>query len=370
MISLKLLLTVSAFFLLGCGSHSAKDKTTNLTLTTLKTPSDILNLNNQEPKVAVQVNDKWQLIWSDEFNGSTIDLTKWSFEVNCSGSGNGEHQCYTNRKENAFIEQGVLKIVALNESFTGPALHDDDPSYHSSTNRTLPFTSARLRSKNKGDWTFGRFEIRAKLPQGQGTWPAIWMLPTAWAYGGWAGSGEIDIMEAVNLKTQSDQDGAILEQEEARVHGTLHYGRAWPENVYSGKDFLLPNGVNPADNFHVYTIEWQEGEIRWYVDNIHFATQRDTGWYTQYMNNNASLINGIDSAPFDQKFHLILNFAVGGNWPEATNDKGINNNIFPQSFDIDYVRVYQCSTSPLTGLGCETIGDKATLVEGPLAPAL
>lgn len=276
---------------------------------------------------------------------------------------------YTDRAENAFIEQGVLKIVAVKENFTGPAAQDDDPNYNINNTRTLAYTSARLRTKNKAEWLYGRFEISAKLPAGQGTWPAIWMLPTDWAYGGWAGSGEIDIIEAVNLSAESDEGGQTGALEK-RVHGTLHYGRAWPENVHTGKAFHLPDGASPADDFHQYAIEWQAGEIRWYVDNIHYATQTETGWYSQYMSNEGLLINGEDSAPFDQKFHLILNFAVGGNWAANVNEKGIDDSVFPQSFAIDYIRVYQCSVSPSTGAGCETLGDDATLVTGKQAPAL
>lgn len=368
--SFKLLLIASTISLLGCGTDSASDTDNSSTLPATNTPTDTPSSNNQDPTTASLVNDQWQLIWSDEFNDTNIDLTKWTFEVNCFGGGNEEQQCYTDREDNAFIEQGILKIVAVKENFTGPAAQDDDANYNPSNTRTLPYTSARIRSKNKGDWTFGRFEIRAKMPQGQGTWPAIWMLPTDWAYGGWAGSGEIDIMEAVNLRAKSDESGVTSGQEETRVHGTLHYGRTWPDNVHSGKEFHLPGGINPADDFHEYAIEWQEGEIRWYVDDIHFATQRDTGWYSQYMNNDGLLINGVDSAPFDQKFHLLLNFAVGGNWAASVNDKGIDESVFPQSLEVDYVRVYECSVSPLTGAGCETMGDEAALVEGKQAPAL
>jgi beta-glucanase (GH16 family) len=317
-----------------------------------------------------KANTSWSLIWQDEFNDEEIDLSKWSFEINCYGGGNDEQQCYTDRNKNAFIEQGILKIVALRENFTGPASQDDDPNYNLLNTRTLPYTSARLRSKSKGDWRYGRFEISAKLPQGQGTWPAIWMLPTDWIYGGWAGSGEIDIMEAVNLKAQSDEYGAMSGEEESRIHGTLHYGRAWPDNVYSGKEYKLPEGINPADDFHIYAIEWQEGEIRWYVDNIHFSTQREEGWYTQYMNDEGTLIDGVDGAPFNQKFHLLLNFAVGGNWAAKVNEKGIDESIFPQSLEIDYVRVYKCHLDTVSGKGCATLDEKVNQLIGHRAPKL
>jgi beta-glucanase (GH16 family) len=371
----RVIIVCVAIGLTACGGSSTESTgvTGSTTPDNSATPDTITDTTTESPQVPAEmvlISDQWQLVWQDEFDDEIINLTKWSLEVNCFGGGNNEQQCYTDRAENTFIEQGVLKIVALKENFTGPAAQDDDANYNPSNTRTLPYTSARLRSKNKGDWTFGRFEIRAKLPQGQGTWPAIWMLPTDWAYGGWAGSGEIDIIEAVNLKAKSDESGASVDQDESRVHGTLHYGRAWPENVSSGQEFHLPGGINPADDFHEYAVEWQDGEIRWYVDDIHFATQRDTGWYSQYMNNDGVLVNGDDGAPFDQKFHLLLNFAVGGAWAANVNDKGIDDSVFPQSLEIDYVRVYECSVSPSTGAGCEAIADDAALVEGHQAPAL
>jgi beta-glucanase (GH16 family) len=370
-----IIITCVVIGLTACGGDSSEstavaESTTPDNSTASDSITDVNTESPQDPTEMVLISDQWQLVWQDEFDNETIDLTKWTFEVNCFGGGNDEQQCYTDRTDNAFIEQGILKLVALKENFTGPSMQDDDPKYNVNDTRTLPYTSARLRSKNKGDWTYGRFEIRARLPQGQGTWPAIWMLPTEWAYGGWAGSGEIDIMEAVNLKAKSDEKGAREEQEESRVHGTLHYGRAWPENVYSGKEFHLPAGSNPADDFHEYAVEWQEGEIRWYVDDIHFATQRETGWYSQYMNSDGGLIDGENSAPFDQNFHLLLNFAVGGAWAATVNEKGIDESVFPQSLDIDYVRVYQCSVSPKTGEGCEAISEGAVLVEGHKNPAL
>jgi len=377
--SSKVLLLTLPVILLGCGSGESSSKvetpvasvpaTTTATSTTTDTTTET-PVESSDPTEASLVNEQWQMVWQDEFDQAEIDLTKWGFEVNCYGGGNDEQQCYTDREENAFIDQGILKIVAVKENFTGPAAQDDDPAYNPSNTRTQPYTSARLRSKNKGDWTYGRFEISAKLPYGQGTWPAIWMLPTDWAYGGWAGSGELDIMEVVNLKAQSDEEGAIDGQEESRIVGSLHFGRAWPDNVYSNKAFHLPDGASPADGFHEYAVEWQDGEIRWYVDDIHYATQRDTGWYTQYMNDDGLLVNGEGSAPFDQKFHLILNFAVGGNWAGNVNEKGIDESVFPQSLEIDYVRVYECSVSPSTGAGCETLGDGASLIEGHQAPNL
>ncbi len=243
----------------------------------------------------------YTLVWYDEFNGAEIDPTKWEHEVNADGGGNDELQYYTDRALNSYIDDSVLVIRALKETYTGPG-------------GTRNYTSARLRTKNKGDWRYGRFEIRAKLPYGQGLWPAIWMLPTDWLYGGWAASGEIDIME-------------LLGQEPEKVYGTLHYGGQYPNNVYTGDSYELSTG-NFASAFHVFALEWDSTQIRWYVDGLLYETQ--SSWYSA----------GNDfPAPFNKRFHLILNVAVGGNWPGNPD----NTTSFPQKMEVDYIRVYQKS---------------------------
>lgn len=241
----------------------------------------------------------WELVWNDEFNGTDIDLTKWEHEVNGQGGGNNELQYYTDRQFNSLIDNGKLAIRAWKETYTGP-------------DGTRDYTSARLRTKNKGDWKYGRFDIRAKLPFGQGLWPAIWMLPTDWIYGGWAASGEIDIME-------------LLGQDPKKVYGTLHYGGEWPDNVHSGDSFSLLIG-SFASEYHTFTLEWEENEIRWYVDGTLYLTQ--TNWYSS---------NAPYPAPFNQRFHIILNVAVGGNWPGDPD----STTTFPQTMLVDYVRVYK-----------------------------
>ncbi|MDN7124161.1 glycoside hydrolase family 16 protein [Pseudidiomarina terrestris] len=334
--------------LVGCGGGD------------VKTNSDFDAVDTTAP-----VSD-WQLVWSDEFSGSSVNENKWNFEVNCQGGGNQEQQCYTDSTDNAFVTDGTLKIVAL------PAEEGAEK----------PYTSARLNSKYKGDFTYGRIEVRAKMPFGQGSWPAVWMFPTDEVYGGWPKSGEIDIVEAVNLKTE-DAEGNV----ESHVYGTLHYGRDAPNNSSSGKAYALPGNANPADDFHTYTIEWQEGEIRWYVDGYLYQTQmasqvrynskgeaiglRHRGWFAEFFNQATGELETVyDAAPFDQRFHLIMNLAVGGTWPENTNNLGVNAEAFAngQTFEIDYVRVYECAQNPNTGRGCETIRagykDEETLVEG------
>lgn len=281
----------------------------------------------------------WELVWSDEFDGSAIDTSKWSFEKNCMGGGNNELQCYTDRTDNAFVADGKLHIVAKKETFSGQAKGDDDPAYNADDKSvTRDYTSARLRSKNKGDWTYGRLEISAKLPQGQGIWPAIWMLPTEWKYGGWPLSGEIDIMEAVNNNTANGGNA---------VHGTLHYGNPWPNNKYTGTS-TIP-AANVWEAFHTYSIEWEEGEIRWYVDNKHFATQTKNGWFTG--------ASAQENAPFDEAFHLIMNLAVGGNWPGGPNAQ----TTFPQEMQVESVKVYRCAANPTNGKGCASHVDPAVV---------
>jgi beta-glucanase (GH16 family) len=244
----------------------------------------------------------WSLVWSDEFDGETLDESKWEVQLgdgcpDLCGWGNGEFQSY--QRENVSVGDGVLTITAR-QNVAG-----SDTSY----------TSARIRTLGKGDWTYGRFEIKAKLPTGQGIWPAIWLLFSEDTYGGWAASGEIDIMEAIG-------------SEPGEVFGTLHYGGEFPDNVFSGEEFQLAGGTF-EDDFFVFTTEWEEGEIRWYVNNVLYQTQTAEDWYT----------TGSDdpNAPFNHDFHMILNVAVGGNLPGAPDAT----TPFPQTMQVDYVRVYE-----------------------------
>ncbi|MCQ8879077.1 glycoside hydrolase family 16 protein [Pseudoalteromonas shioyasakiensis] len=308
----------------------------------------------------------WQLVWQDEFNATKIDLTKWQHEVNCHGGGNDELQCYTARSQNSYLKDGLLHIVARKEDYTGPLYNTDEltSNARAKLQRTQPFTSARLRTKGKGDWRYARIEVRAKLPAGQGTWPAIWMLPTDWEYGTWASSGEIDIMEAVNLKTLTDDKAAPVGTLESRIHGTLHYGGPAPENVYSGLPYTFTADQNPADVFHTYAIEWQENEIRWYVDDVHFATFESKQWYSTTQQDDGSFVENTGFAPFDKRFHLLINFAIGGNWPANVNDKGVDKSGFEKQMLVDYVRVFQCSVNPQTGQGCATYQPSAKQIIG------
>ncbi|MFT4937546.1 MAG: beta-glucanase (GH16 family) [Paraglaciecola sp.] len=316
----------------------------------------------QPDKVIMADNAGWQLVWQDDFSVSTIDLSRWSFEQNCWGGGNNEKQCYTNRSENAYVKDGLLHLVAKKEQFTGAALGEHLADYDPSVTKTLSYTSAKLHTRGKADWLYGRFEIRAKLPPGQGVWPAIWMLPSTKKYGGWAASGEIDIMEAVNLGTPSVATLSSPVIIERSVHGTLHHGASWPDNVHTGTEYQLPNGASPIDDFHTYAIEWQDGEIRWYVDQQHYATQTQEFWYSEYVDEQGEKHLRPGSAPFDQPFYLLINLAVGGGWPESENLKGVVPESFPAELIIDFVKVYQCKSEQTP---CANIDPLAELISNP-----
>ncbi len=240
----------------------------------------------------------WTLVWNDEFNSTSIDPDKWNHENWWPAYVNNELQSYSDDPAYSFLQAGNLNIVLRKAN----PFDVNNPAY----------TSARMNTAWKGDWTYGRFDIRAKLPFGQGLWPAIWMMPTQAVYGSWPVSGEIDIMELVGHNPDV-------------VHGTIHYGGNPPNNSQSGRSYQLSQG-DFSDDFHLFTLEWEAGELRWYVDGNHYQTLTD--WYT---------IGGNWPAPFDQDFHIILNVALGGPWA-GDPDQSTS---FPQTMSVDYVRVFQ-----------------------------
>ena len=284
--------------------------------------------------------DGWQLVWSDEFEGPEIDTSKWGFDIDCWGGGNAERQCYTDREENAAIADGKLLITARREDFTGPAL----PPYLSAkapdpaATATRSYTSARMVTRGKASWKYGRIAVRAKLPQGQGTWPAIWMLPEDNAYGGWALSGEIDIMEAVNLGVPCND---CLNGRESTILGTLHFGGQWPDNALHSEEIAYPAVL---EGFHTFEVMWEPGRMVWSVDGRKFAEKTADDWYT---NADASA-----EAPFDKPFHLILNLAIGGGLPEERGLGGVSDEGFPKRMEVDWVRVWQCSPDATGPNGC------------------
>ena len=251
----------------------------------------------------------WQLVWSDEFaqaDGSSPDPTKWGFDIgNGSGGwGNNQLEYDTSRTNNARIVGGQLVIEAAQESYGGRS-----------------YTSARMLTKSKGSWAYGRMEARIKIPRGQGIWPAFWMLGTNIDSVGWPTCGEIDIME--NIGKTSDQGTA---------HGTIHgpqSGGDYNGGAGVGGSYTLPGGAALADDFHVFAVEWTTNQIKWFVDSNQYFTATP-----------ASLPSG-GTWVFTQPQFLILNVAVGGNWPG--NPDGTT--IFPQQMLVDYVRVYAYAPS-------------------------
>lgn len=250
--------------------------------------------------LSAQPTREMKLVWSDEFSKEGApDTSRWSYQTgdgcpDLCGWGNNELQYYTDdRRENARVRNGFLIIEAHREK-TGNS----------------QYSSAKLISRYKGDWTYGRMDIRARLPKGRGVWPAIWMLPTDWAYGDWPKSGEIDIMEFVGYMPDS-------------VFGSIHTQRfnhlAGTQVTKGLYDTTLSN------DFHEYSIEWDAEKIVFLMDDVPYQT-----FYNQK--------DGFEAWPFDRDFHMILNVAVGGNWG---GKMGVDESIWPQKMLVDYVRVYQ-----------------------------
>ncbi len=262
--------------------------------------------NGLEPLVATTdchpdfatLTDGWVCVWADEFDGETVDENRWNVINAGGGFGNNELQYY--RPDNAALVEGNLVITAKNEAYGG-----------------ANYTSAKLTSWLKGDFRYGRIQVRAKLAGGRGTWPAIWMMPTQSVYGGWPNSGELDIMEYVGY-------------EPGMVHTTIHttYGNGM-NGLQIGYDMELDS---PETQFYTYEIVWEPGYIQTYVDGVPYA---NPFVYVPEYNQDKPYD---DTFPFDQQFYLILNLAIGGNWGGVM---GIDNGIFPTTFEVDYVRVYQ-----------------------------
>lgn len=277
-------------------------------------------------------------MWSDEFEKPAIDAAKWGFDIDCWGGGNDERQCYTKSPRNASIIDGKLVITARRQRFTGPALplaqraRASDPRAET----TKDFTSARLTTRGKAAWRYGRIEVRARLPQGQGTWPAIWMLPESDTYGAWAASGEIDILEAVNLGVAC---ATCPGGRENTILGTLHFGGVWPHNKFKGDETPAPEVL---DGFHTYTFEWQPDRMIWKINGRTFAERKRSEWW--------SAGSSTPGAPFDRKFHLIVNLAIGGGLAEKRGLGGVSTRDFPKRLKIDWIRVWQQGNDPATAV--------------------
>ncbi len=286
----------------------------------------------------------WNLIWSDEFEGSELDRTKWEVETSCWGGGNNERQCYTDRLRNVELSNGLLRLKAYPEEFTGqqyPQGWPDGPG----AQITQAYTSGKVRTRELADWTYGRFEARIKLPSGQGTWPAFWMLPASNVYGGWPLSGEIDIMEAVNLGAScSDCDGGWGEN---RSSGALHFGDPWPNNTFLTDKTTLSGDFEAKDQYHVFAVEWGQGRLNWFVDGVKFMTLDEEQWFTAALDKSDNA-----TAPFDESFYLMFNLAVGGDLSENNNENRFDTSVFPTEMLVDWVRVYECDFDEAVGRSC------------------
>jgi beta-glucanase (GH16 family) len=271
----------------------------------------------------------WRLVWHDEFDGAALDRSKWDFDLGngfydykanawVPGWGNEELQYYTDDPRNVCVRDGSLHIRALREPLHG-----------------CGYTSGRIKSRLRDGTAlfaqcYGRFEFRARVPHGKGLWPALWMLPQDDAYGGWAASGEIDVMEIVGEKPN-------------QVLGSVHFGSSFPHRELVTHTHPIPNGGTVAD-FHVYAVEWEPGEVRWLLDGEVWARQ-DFWWSSSRRRAGRGLPPRTAAdlnrwpAPFDQPVYLLMNVAVGGNFPGAPNAE----TAFPAELVVDYVRVYERS---------------------------
>lgn len=256
------------------------------------------------------------LIWQDEFSGTALDTSKWNYETgyyitndpNSWGWGNAELQHYTSSTQNVFVQDGKLNIRAQNDVQSFP----QDP------NRYAQYSSGKINTKDKLSLQYGRVDIRAKLPTGNGLWPALWMLPEDAAYGAWAASGEIDIMEAKGRLPGT-------------TSGAVHFGGQWPVNRYIAGEYHFDGGQTFASDYHVYTMIWEEDNIKWYVNGEFFFKVSREQWYSVAAPNNPN-------APFDQAFYLIMNLAVGGHFDGGLTPSPSD---IPATMLVDYVRVYK-----------------------------
>ena len=272
-----------------------------------------VQIDVSDPKAVYQfrkLTKQWVMVWKDEFNGEKLDPSKWAREENGYGGGNNERQFYSTDQKYAHTKNGMLNVSVYRDPHT------------TVDGKIQPYTSARIRTIHRGEWKYGRFEIRAKMPSGQGIWPAVWMLPTESPYGGWASSGEIDIIESRGSKVEE-------------AVGSLHFGGPWPRNTHLTTSYKFPK-KNAAEDFHTYVVEWNKDQITWALDGHVFQTIKKEQWRSEKAPDNAT-------APFDHTFHLIINMAVNGRFFEGTkqNSNLLKDAEFPQTLLIDYVRVYQ-----------------------------
>ncbi len=326
--SIVLSITLLSSLMVGCGNSNTSDSSTVDTSSQAESTQSSESTDDEwkagtkiPPALAGGVSDgptydvkakgfeynydelEYELVFEDNFDGDALNTDNWGFDLGGSGWGNNELQYYT-EGDNLTVVDGYLTIQTRKEEHEG-----------------MDYTSTRLISKNKQDFLYGRIEVNAKLPSGRGTWPAIWMLPTDWEYGGWPESGEIDIMEHVGY----DQD---------KIHGTIHteaYNHS--KGTDKGKAHVLEGA---SEEFNTYFIEWLPDVIYFGVNDIVYNEYRPT----DYVSNPS-----FKHWPFDKRMHILINVAVGGFWGGA---EGIDDDIFPQEMVVDYVKVYQ--SPQITGI--------------------
>jgi len=281
---------------------------TTLLFSCAGTPKEIPVTPLTEPKEL----DFTNLVWSDEFDGDSLNPEYWEFMLGDgtkyglpTGWGNNEDQYYTDDPSNIKVEDGELIITAKKQNYRG-----------------RKYTSARIRTMNKVDILYGRIEARIKFPSGNGIWPAFWMLPTDNVYGGWAASGEIDIVEIFGSKPHL-------------AFGTIHQGGMWPNNSYREAAYRNEDDSLMTEDYHVYAVEWEPDEIRWYVDDVMFTSVPSDEWFT--LNKAGDDILDNPRAPFDQRFHLLLNMAINGSEKKRVDET----TQLPAVMKVDYVRVYR-----------------------------
>ncbi len=241
------------------------------------------------------VREGYTLVWNDEFDGSGLDLNNWNFEIGTGNNGWGNNELQYYLKENTSVKNGYLTIEAKQQAVESSL-----------------YTSSRLTTQGKKSFQYGRIDIRAAMPKGQGLWPALWMLGDNFATAGWPDCGEIDIMEMVG--------GTAAGKSDRVTHGTLHWDNNGSYASFGGKTTTTKTNLN--EEFHVYSIEWNENTIQWFLDDRHFHTIE---------------ISSAAMSEFHQTFFFIINVAVGGRWPGSPDET----TRFPQQMHVDYVRVFQ-----------------------------
>jgi beta-glucanase (GH16 family) len=271
--------------------------------------------------------EPWKLVWSDEFDGDRLDESKWTYAADCGGGGNDERQCYVVSPQTVSVKEGVLRLTAIKRRTRGAANPWAGPT---GPMKTGDYASGKILTKGKASWRFGRIEARARVPGGQGVWPAIWMMPERGAYGGWPKSGEIDILETVNLgapcgdlRGRARKPGVRHDPLRGRPQRAHKQVRANTPIALPGVGRRLPRLCGRMVGRGDHLVRRRPALCQAKAGRLEASTERER------------------AAPFDQPFHLILNLAFGGRWPEGANAKGVDEAALPATMEVDWVRVSQ-----------------------------